>query len=407
MKLKTVALLGLGAGLEYYDFVIYLLLAHFFAPVLFIKTPSVSAHTLALMVFGLGYLIRPLGAALLGRMADLKGRKPSICLVAWCIALSTLGIACIPSAHSIGLWAPVALLSLRLCQCIGFASELPCGLIWVAEQTNPRRRGLMCGFLVAHIGLGYAIAMGLCSWLSHHLSDAHMQTFGWRIPFVLGGCVALVAFYLRRGLTETPVFIKYQGAPVREPLTELWAYKDAVLCAMGLVCFPAALVTFDVSLPALLHLRGLYALPLVYHALFLGSLWTTALIPLFAWLGDCWGRKFIYALGCVFFVVTVPLAWVALDHGSSGSLYLFVFFLHTVTGILPAAYFVMLIACFKPEVRATAYTLSYNIVYSVLAFLPALLHVLSPRDFNLIAGLILGVLMAVSCVALVQYRRWA
>lgn len=249
MKQRTLLLGSLGAGLEYYDFVIYALLTPYFTKALFPQLATSYAHTIAFLIFAFGFLIRPVGGTVLGWLADRFGRKTSFCAVMWIMAAATLGIALIPSASHIGYGAAVLLFILRLCQGVAFGGELPCGVVFMAEHANQKHRGLMCSLMIANVGLGYALATGVCYALTQHFAAGQMVAFGWRIAFAIGAVVALLALYLRRRLLETPVFLQQNRSIKVSFWTAISVYRRPLLKAIGLVLFPAALVTFDIVLP--------------------------------------------------------------------------------------------------------------------------------------------------------------
>ena len=249
------------------------------------------------------------------------------------------------------------------------------------------------------MGLGYAIATGVCFGLSAYLNHAQMVAFGWRIAFVLGSLLALLAMYLRRRLYETPVFMQKKQGQHLSLLAAIGRYKWALLKAIGLVLLPAAIVALDISFPLLLRARYHFAMGAIYHALFLAALMTAVLIPLFAWLGDGIGRRRLYIGGCGLLLLGLPYLWHALALKTTLALYAFIFFYHLIEAILPAAYFVMLAECFPTSLRTTFYALAYNLVYALMAFLPtlvalALAHHWPQWDFLLLLLLLTGISVA-------------
>lgn len=366
MQRKTIILSSLGAGLEYYDFVIYLLLSTYFMQDLI---PGPHAHTIAFAIYAVGFFIRPIGGSIIGWCADKWGRKASFFFIMWLMALSTVGIALIPSAAHIGVFAGVLLLLFRLCQGITFGGELPTAIVFIAEHVEPKQRGFLCSIMVTNLGIGFALATGICSLLTQHLSHAQMIAYGWRISFGVGAVVALLAAYLRSKINETPLFLAQ--SPARPPLlASLRQHKGYMLVAMGLILLPATIVTLESLWPMILHARYNYAMPHVFKVIFLGSLLTAVLIPVFGYVGDKIKRPVLYLAGVVVFMLGFPLGLWWLNSGSAAALYSFIFFIHIIEAILPGAYFVLLAELFPTPVRVTFYALAYNAVYALMACLP-------------------------------------
>jgi MFS family permease len=379
MKVRTLLLGSFGAGLEYYDFVIYLLLTPYFTQALF---PGNSSHTLAYLIYGFGFILRPLGGAFLGWFADKYGRRVSFFLIMWVMACSTLAVALIPSVNYVGLLAPILLFMLRISQGVSFGGELPCGVVFFAEHAKPKNRGLYCSLLIMNVGIGYALATGVCYLLTQHLTQQQMVTFGWRLAFAFGAIVAVIAAFLRRSLYETAEFLGQSESKKLSLLDGIKNYRPQLLQAIGIVILPAAIVTLDATLPMLLHAQYAYPKPVLYKAVFLGALLTVVLIPLFAYLGDKFGRVNLYLFGASLFLLGLPMCLIGLLSGNINDLYAFVFFYHVIEAILPGAYFVMLAEYFPTSVRATFYAFAYNMVYALMAFLPAVVANLISSDYS-------------------------
>jgi MHS family proline/betaine transporter-like MFS transporter len=403
MNTRTLLLGSFGAGLEYYDFVIYLLLAPYFTQALF---PGNTAHMLAYLIYGFGFVLRPIGGSLLGWFADKYGRRVTFFLIMWIMALSTLAVALIPSVHYVGLLAPILLLILRICQGVSFGGELPCGVVFFAEHAKSHNRGLYCSLLIMNVGIGYVLATGVCDLLIHHLTQQQMVAFGWRLAFVFGAIVAVIASFLRRSLYETAAFLEQNATNKISLLEGIKNYRLQLLQAIGVIILPAAIVTVDATLPTLLHAKYAYSMPVLYSSIFFGALLTVVLIPLFAYLGDKFGRVNLYLFGTLLFLLGLPMCLSGLLSGRIHDLYIFVSFYHVIEAILPGAYFVMLAEYFPTSVRTTFYALAYNIVYAVMAFLPLFLaHVTSGDHFHWDLVYIMLIFALLSMYAAFSYKK--
>ena len=164
-----------------------------------------------LAFFALGYLARPLGGIIFGNQGDRIGRKPIFLFSILLMAFSTLIIGLLPAYHSIGISATIGLIFLRILQGMAFGAEIPGTVTFLVEHTQHYHRGRHIGFALSSISLGASLGSGIIFILSQNLSAVQMVNYGWRIPFLLGGSLALVGFFIRRKLQETPLFLAYQN----------------------------------------------------------------------------------------------------------------------------------------------------------------------------------------------------
>jgi MFS transporter, MHS family, alpha-ketoglutarate permease len=199
------ALLGLGLGntLEWYDWMIFGLLAALIGPQFFPSTDPVAATLSALAVFAVGFAVRPLGGVLLGTVADRIGRRRVMLFSVGSMAVTTLIIALLPTYSSIGVWAGVILLVCRLVQGASTGIEAPLSTSYAVELSPEGRSGRAAGLMSFYVNLGILLA-SLVSFLSSLAIGADaMLEWGWRIPFIFGAALGLVVFWLRRALPES------------------------------------------------------------------------------------------------------------------------------------------------------------------------------------------------------------
>src|SRR3569623_969095 len=218
--MRTLALAALGGALEFYDFVVFVFFAiprskRFF--------PADSATWLAQVkiygIFAAGYLARPLGGIVMAHYGDKLGRKRMFTLSVFLMALPTLGIGLLPVYAQIGMLAPLLLLLLRVVQGIAIGGEVPGAWVFVAEHVPKHRVGLACASLSAGLTFGILIGSLVAAGMNARMSPAEMLDHGWRIAFLLGGVFGFFAVYLRRWLSETPVFARMRER--KELTTEL------------------------------------------------------------------------------------------------------------------------------------------------------------------------------------------
>lgn len=204
--LRLAAASLVGTAIEFYDFFVYGTAAALVLGPLFFPSFSPLAGTLAAFgTFGVGFLARPLGAAVFGHIGDRYGRRPvpaSLLLT----GLATVAVGCVPSYASIGMAAPILLVLLRFLQGLGLGGEWGGAVLLTSEHAPEGRRGLWSSFPQMGPAVGFLLANGLMLTLSSTLSDGQFAAWGWRVPFWVAGLLALTGLWLRRSVEETPQF---------------------------------------------------------------------------------------------------------------------------------------------------------------------------------------------------------
>ncbi len=211
---------ALGGALEFYDFIIFVFFATVIGKLFF--PPDIPDWTATIQTFGVfaaGYLIRPLGGLVLAHFGDRFGRKRVFAFSIMLMALSTLGMAALPTYASIGVAAPVLLIVLRLLQGIAIGGEVPGAWTFVAEHVPFRKVGFACGFLCSGLTLGILLGSGIAAAINTVFSPEEVAGYAWRLPFLLGGVFGLIAVFLRRWLQETPIFMEMKQS--RSLITEV------------------------------------------------------------------------------------------------------------------------------------------------------------------------------------------
>ncbi|TDR71465.1 MFS family transporter [Paludibacterium purpuratum] len=202
---RVLAILSASSGnfVEWFDFYVYAFCAIYFAPTFFpAANPTVQLLNTA-GVFAVGFLMRPIGGWLFGRLADRHGRKKSLVASILMMCMGSLVIACLPGYGTIGIWAPILLLLARLLQGLSVGGEYGTTATYMSEVAAAGRRGFYSSFQYVTLIGGQLMAVLIIVILQHLLSEPALKSWGWRIPFVLGALTALVSLWLRRSLTET------------------------------------------------------------------------------------------------------------------------------------------------------------------------------------------------------------
>lgn len=259
---KTLGLAALGGALEIYDFIIFVFFALTLSQLFF--PPEMPEWLRLLQSFGIfvtGYLARPLGGILMAHFADHLGRKKVFSLSILMMALPCLLIGLMPTYADIGYAAPLILLGLRILQGAAVGGEVPSAWTFVAEHAPVGRRGYALGFLQAGLTFGYLLGALVATALAQLFTAQEILDYAWRYPFLLGGVFGVIGVWLRRWLSETPVFLalarQRNDRPVEFPLRAvLREHRRALIPAALLTCvLTSAVVVLVVITPTVMQQR--------------------------------------------------------------------------------------------------------------------------------------------------------
>ncbi len=257
-ELRTLVLASVGGALEFYDFVVFVFFTSAIARLFFpASEPEWIRQTETFGIFAAAYLARPLGGIVMAHFGDTRGRKRMFTFSISLMALATLSIGLLPTYKSIGVAAPLVLLLLRLIQGAAIGGEAPGAWVFVAEHARPGRIGFAVGLLTSGLTSGILLGSLMATAINSAFTRLDIDAGMWRIPFLLGGVFGLIAMWLRRWLTETPLFEEMrkraaglQGAPLRAVLKQRGrAIAAAILCTWMLT---AAIVVVILMTPSLL-----------------------------------------------------------------------------------------------------------------------------------------------------------
>lgn len=235
-KTRLKSILGGSAGnmVEWYDWYAYAAFTLYFAPVFFPKGNQTAQLLSAAAIFAVGFIMRPIGAWLMGIYADKKGRKAGLTLSVTLMCLGSLMIAITPGYDSIGIFAPIMLVLARLIQGVSVGGEYGASATYLSEMAGKNRRGFFSSFQYVTLISGQLIALLVLIVLQHILTPDQLKTWGWRIPFVIGALLAFFVFYIRRGLLETESFNKADASKKSGALALFKEYPKAAFTVIGL-----------------------------------------------------------------------------------------------------------------------------------------------------------------------------
>jgi MFS transporter, MHS family, proline/betaine transporter len=368
---RRIAILAgvIGNVLEWYDFAVY----GYFVPVisqLFFpnQTPLVSL-LLTFSVFGVGFVMRPVGSLVFGQYGDRHGRKRALSAVIFLMAISTFVVGLLPTYASIGVLAPLLLVVARLAQGLSGGGEWGGAAAYLVEYSAPGRRGLTGSWQQVSVGGGFLLGSLTAAVLTTTISPANMLVWGWRIPFLLGVVVGGVGLIMRWRLDDTPSFaaLESQGKIARSPLVEAFTtFRKPTLLAFG-ITLHNTVGYYAVLIYLTTWLTNIVKMPRS-TALWIGTvclLAFVAVVPLMGALSDRIGRRPLFIASCVgYIVLAYPLfllASTAVPAYAFIAQLILVVLLAMYAGPGPAVYCEL----FPTQVRYTALSVGYNIPVAI------------------------------------------
>ena len=308
---KVIFASSLGTVFEWYDFYLYGSLAAIIAKHFFAGVNETTAFIFALLAFAAGFAVRPCGAIGFGRLGDMIGRKHTFLITIIIMGVSTAIVGLLPSYATIGVAAPIILITLRLLQGLALGGEYGGAATYVAEHAPPGKRGFFTSWIQTTATLGLFLSLLVILACRTALGTEAFEAWGWRIPFLLSILLLAVSVYIRLQLHESPVFnkMKAEGKASKAPLTESFARWDNLkVVIMSLLGGTAgqAVVWYTGQFYALFFLlQTLKIDPQTANLLIAGSLLIgTPFFVIFGSLSDRIGRKKIIMAGCILAALT-------------------------------------------------------------------------------------------------------
>jgi MFS family permease len=287
-----------GTFLEWYDFLTFATLAVVFGPLFFPSSDPGASLLASLATFGVGMVVRPIGAAIFGSMGDRIGRKPVFMITIALMGLATVCVGFLPAYAQVGIWAPILLVGLRLLQGLSAGGEIGGSAVYLTEHAGNEYRGFKTSFLQLMGPLGILFSTLQIALLRHYLSPEEFETWGWRVPFWISVVLLVIAFKARMALEETPIFMELSKGSQKTEHPLLSNFRDPQTRKRMFLLFfcisaGGAVLFFCVQVYTAVFLKTSAKLPpSVVDQLSIYA--TLALFPLtlFAgWLSDKVGRK--------------------------------------------------------------------------------------------------------------------
>lgn len=302
---------SVGTLIEWYDFYIFGALASIISTKFFPATNPTAAYLSVLATFAAGFIVRPFGALVFGRLGDLVGRKYTFLLTLIIMGGSTFAIGLVPSYAAIGAAAPLLVLLLRLLQGLALGGEYGGAATYVAEHSPAHQRGYYTSWIQTTATLGLFLALGVILFTRNSMGVASFNDWGWRIPFIVSAFLIGISIYIRLRMNESPLFrkIKAEGKVSANPLKESFtkrANMKMVLLALFGATMGQGVVWYTGQFYALSFIEKTCSLEFVQarNIILIALAIATPAFVFFGWLSDKVGRKYIMLAGMLLAILT-------------------------------------------------------------------------------------------------------
>jgi len=367
----VIAASSAGTVIEWYDFYIFGSLAAVLSAVFYpASNPTVSLLKW-LATFAAGFAVRPFGALVFGRIGDLVGRKYAFMMTLLIMGGSTAAIGLLPGYGTLGIFAPILLVTLRLLQGLALGGEYGGAAVYVAEHAPDNRRGFYTSFIQITATFGLFVSLLVILATKNAMSDADFKAWGWRIPFLLSAVLVVVSYYIRARMAESPLFAKLKAegktstAPIAESYGTAERWKVFFTVLLGATA-GQAVVWYTGQFYALIFLQTTLKVPLdtAYKIVAMALLLGTPFFVVFGALSDRIGRKGIIMAGCLI----AGLTYIPIYHAMAsfadpinvpalvGLVFLQVLYVTMVYGPIAA----FLVESFPARIRYTSLSLPYH-----------------------------------------------
>ncbi len=368
---RVIFLSSLGGMLEFYDFVIFAVFALPIGETFFPnKTPLLSIMS-AFAAFAIGYLARPIGGIIFSHFGDKYGRKRSFILTIVIMGSATFIMGALPSYHTYGLTMPVIFIILRIIQGVAVGGEIPGAITFVAEHLQ-KRAALACGIVFLFINLGIFLADFVNMTLGLALKTSIFHNNAWRFAFLIGGLLAVVSYFLRKKLEESPQYLKFEDSVVKIPLlTLIKSCPRNIIAGTLIVAIQAALVSLIyLYVTQYMQLTGLYTHDKI-------SLITLTALAIFSagcafwgWVADFTGYTKPLVTGISLLIIFSYVYYYAMAHNYH--VFLTATVISIIASMITGSFSAFLATLFPMMVRYSGVALCYNIGFAIFGGLTPL-----------------------------------
>ncbi len=363
-KWRVVLAISIGNALEWFDFVIFGYFALAIAKQFFPAHDVASSLLMSLAVFGAAFVMRPLGAIVMGYYADRVGRKPALTLTITLMMAGTALIAFAPPYEIIGPLAPFIIVVGRLLQGFSAGGEFGSATALLAEQ-HPDRRGFFASWQFASQGISVVLATSFGAGLAMVLDETQLDSWGWRVPFLFGVLIGPIALYIRYRIPES---YEFQSLPRtgETPRQALLSSRWNLLTAVGVVIVATVTVYTLVLMPTFAVQYFGYPMRDVFLIGLLTGALQTLLIPIAGFLSDKWGRLPLMAgAAFVIFATSLPLLTLVATTRTFAALLIFQMWIGAQLAIYLGALPALMAELFPTRIRTTGLAVSYSLAVAV------------------------------------------
>lgn len=363
--LKNTIYASLGGILEFYDFVLFIFFASVFAKIFFPQNDDFWPLIYTYIAFGAGYLARPFGAIVMAHFADIKGRKNVFYISMLLMVVPSFILAFLPTYESIGILATLILFMIRITQGLAIGAEVSGAWVFVSEFVSKKRLGLALGFISATLTLGLLLGNLATLAVYEYFTKEEVESFAWRIPFILGGFFGILSLFLRTKLNETPEFkaLKEKNSILKFPLKEaLKTHKLSMLvCSLQTIVLTSGVATLMILPQYFESLLGIDKTTALFYqnfaivAIILGALFQGYLADILGAYRVCISCSLLFAIFGVLF---------SFYDENFLIFYLLVCFFQGIITFAP----VFMTQIFSAKLRFSGLSFAYNISYAILGF---------------------------------------
>lgn len=360
---------SVGNIMEWYDFAVYGFMAKTIAPLFFPTEDKTAALIAVFGVFAAGFLMRPIGAIMFGRIGDIKGRKKALVLSVILMAISTVGMGLIPTHATIGMAAPILLTFMRLLQGLSVGGELTTSISFIVEKAPPGRRGYYGAWTTFSAVLGILIGSAVGAAIESIFTADQITDWVWRLPFLLGFFLGLYALILRESVSESEEFqkLKESGQTIASPLKVAFKSHGKTMIKMfgTLWIFSVGFYMPFIYLPTYLSSEDKIPMAIALDINSLAMVLLLVLTIVFGILSDRIGRKKVLILGSVgFFVSAIPVYYLFATQNDLwvfAGMAVFALFSAAGQGAVPA----FISEHFPGNIRVSAMSFAYNVAVAL------------------------------------------
>jgi len=377
-KFRVLALTGIGSSLEFYDFIISILFAQQLTSLFVHAESKYAGYMIFFVMLAISYLIRPVGGMIFGHIGDRRGRKFAFTLTLLIMGGSSLLTAVLPTYQSIGILASILFFVFRFVQSLAIGGETGGTITFVFEKM-PDNVGLACGWIFGMINLGVLFASMAVVILDHTLTQSQLQSYGWRILYLIGVVVAIAGYTIRIKLSETPEFLALREHKKAPLLTALRNYPSQLIQAFGIAIFASTIgMAFYITIGDYVQMVAHYSASTASYLVFTANIVSTIGIFLYALLADRVGVKKLFWSAFIMLIPASFLFYRAIN-ASEISVYLSVSVIALIAAVITCSHTALMIKLFPTSIRYSSFAVSYNLAYGIFggsfaAIMMALYH---------------------------------